>query len=251
MMTRMLTLGYGVICYLIFFGAFLYLMGFLSNMWVPKGIDSGVAPETGVAIAINLGLIALFGVQHSVMARPWFKDRWTRLVPQPVERSTYVLATSIVLILLYVLWQPMPQVIWDLSATPLAIIAWAVFLLGFTIVLLSTFMTDHFDLFGLRQVFLRFTEKPYTYPPFKIVLFYKFVRHPLYFGMVIAFFATPTMTWGHLLFAVCMTGYILMALPWEEKDLVEALGDDYRAYQQSVPRLMPGMGGSQSSDASG
>jgi protein-S-isoprenylcysteine O-methyltransferase Ste14 len=238
-MMRFLTLCYGVACYVIFFLTFLYLIGFLSNFLVPKGIDAGVVIDTANPFLANLGLIILFGVQHSVMARPWFKRRWTRLVPSVLERSTYVLLTSATLILIYVLWQPLTLTVWRVDAAWLQLMLWVIFAAGFLIVLLSTFMTDHFDLFGLRQVYLSFTGRVYQHPKFKVVVFYRLVRHPLYTGMFIALWATPHMTLGHLLFAGGLTVYVVLAVGWEEEDLVEILGDSYRAYQQEVPLFIP------------
>jgi protein-S-isoprenylcysteine O-methyltransferase Ste14 len=238
-MIRLLTLAYGVVCYLIFFLAFLYFIGFLSNFGVPRGIDDEAAVKLANPFLVNLSLIALFGLQHSIMARPWFKRRWTRLVPQAVERSTYVLATSVILILVYALWQPLPHTIWQIDSAWLQVVLWAVFAIGFLIVLLATFMTDHFDLFGLRQVYLDFTGRTYQHPPFKVIFLYRLVRHPLYLGMFIALWATPHMTMGHLLFAGGLTIYVLIAVGLEEDDLVEVLGDRYRTYQRDVPMFIP------------
>ncbi|MEJ2534205.1 MAG: NnrU family protein [Gammaproteobacteria bacterium] len=190
-MARTLTLLYGVLCYALFFGVFLYLVGFLANAGVPKGIDSGATTGLWPAVPVDLAMIALFGLQHSVMARPSFKQAWTRVVPRTVERSTYVLATSVVLMLLFWAWQPLPQTVWRLEAPWARTLAWAVFAGGFLVVLLSTFMTDHFDLFGLRQVWTRFLDRPYRHPPFQVTLFYRLVRHPLYTGLFLAFWATP------------------------------------------------------------
>jgi len=236
---RIVALIYGVMCYLIFFLTFLYLIGFLSNFAVPKGIDSGEVVDLAHPFVANLFLIVLFGLQHSVMARPWFKQRWTRLVPNAIERSTYVLLTSAVLIILYMLWQPIPQTVWQADSAWLRIVLWALFGLGFLIALLATFMTDHFDLFGLRQVYLRFVGRVYRHPPFKVISLYRLVRHPLYTGMFIGLWATPHMTVGHLLFAGGLTVYVLIAVGWEEDDLVEILGDTYRSYQREVPMFIP------------
>jgi len=241
-MSRFLVLAYGILCYLIFFLAFLYLIGFLANFGVPKGIDDGAVTGSMRALAADLVLIALFGVQHSIMARPWFKSRWTRIVPKAVERSTFVLAASIVLMLVYWFWKPMPQTIWQVDTPWLQSLLWAVFAGGFLIVLLSTFMTDHFDLFGLRQVYLRFIERPYQHPTFKVIYFYRLIRHPLYVGMFIGLWATPHMTQGHLLFAAGMTVYVLIAVGYEERDLVTALGTAYGDYQQRVPKFIPRIG---------
>lgn len=238
-MGRSIAFVYGVLCYCIFFVTFLYLIGFLGNLLVPRSIDSGVASATGTALLINIGLIALFGLQHSVMARPGFKAWWTKIVPKSIERSTYVLLTSLVLILLYWQWQPMGQVIWQADAAWSQAVLWGVFFAGFGLVLLSTFVIDHFDLFGLRQVTLNLLRKEYTNPGFKVTFFYKFVRHPLYVGWFLTFWGTPTMTLGHLVFAIGMSAYILIAIRYEERDLVKFLGEDYAKYQERVPMLIP------------
>lgn len=242
-MGRGIAFLYGVVCYAIFFLAFLYLVGFLSNMLVPRSIDVGPAAATLTAFTINFALIALFGIQHSVMARPGFKEKWTKVVPESIERSTYVLISSLVLILLYWQWRPMTGgVIWAVEAAWAQYLAWAVFFGGFAVVLLSTFIIDHFDLFGLRQVWLNLRQKAYTDLEFKVTFFYKFVRHPLYVGWIMAFWGTPRMTAGHLLFAVGMTAYILIAIRYEERDLVKFLGNDYEQYRQKVPMLIPRIG---------
>ncbi len=239
-MGRGITFLYGVACYAIFFLTFLYLIGFLSNLLVPRSVDVGPAAATLTALAINIALIALWGIQHTVMARPGFKEKWTKIVPKSVERSTYVLISSLILILLYWQWRPMTgQVIWEAEAVWAQYLAWAVFFGGFGIVLLSTFIIDHFDLFGLRQVWLNLRQKEYTDPGFKVTFFYKFVRHPLYVGWIMAFWGTPRMTLGHLMLAVGMTAYILIAIRYEERDLVQILGDDYAQYREKVPMLIP------------
>lgn len=241
-MSRILALIYGVVCYAIFFGSFLYLYGFLSNTFVPKGIDGGVETATGTALIINLVLLALFGVQHTVMARPEFKERWTKIVPKPIERSTYVLISSAILILLYWQWRPMTGVVWEVDAAWGRALLWAVFGAGFLVVLLSTFIINHFDLFGLRQVWLNFRQQTYEHPHFKVTYFYKFVRHPLYVGWLLTFWGTPSMTVGHLLFAAGLTGYIFIAIHYEERDLVRFHGEDYVRYKQKVPMIIPTFG---------
>lgn len=241
-MARVLALLYGVICYAVFFGAFLYFIGFVSNTVVPKGIDSGPLTATGTALIINLALIALFGLQHTVMARPKFKELWTKFVPKSIERSTYVLLGSAALLLLYWQWRPMTGVVWEVEATWARTLLWALFLGGILIVLLSTFIIDHFDLFGLRQVWLNFRQKAYAHPGFKVTFFYKFVRHPLYLGWIMSFWCTPSMTVGHLLFAAGLATYIFIAIPYEERDLTRFLGDDYARYKQKVPMIVPTVG---------
>ena len=238
-MSRFFAFIYGVICYGIFFATQLYLIGFLGNLLVPISIDSGVSSATGTALLVNIGLIALFGFQHSVMARPGFKAWWTNLVPKSVERSTYVLFASLSLILLYWQWRTMGQVIWQVDAAWLQTVLWGVFFAGFVLVLLSTFIIDHFDLFGLRQVTLNLLQREYADPEFKVVSLYKFVRHPLYVGLLLAFWGTPTMTLGHLVFAIGMSAYILIGVRHEERDLVQILGEDYAKYQERIPMLIP------------
>jgi methanethiol S-methyltransferase len=238
-MKRLLAVGYGVVAYLLFLAVFLYLVGFLANMWVPRTVDNGLAAPLGQAVLVDVLLLAAFGVQHSVMARPAFKRRWTRFVPQSIERSTYVLASNAVLVLLYWQWRTMPAVVWDVGVPAGRLALWALFWLGLAIALASTFMISHFDLFGLRQVYLAWCATPYTHLDFRVRYFYRLVRHPLMLGFVIAFWAVPTMTAGHLLFSVAMTGYILVATHFEERDLVAALGNQYRDYRREVPMLVP------------
>lgn len=238
-MSRYIAFAYGVGAYGIFFLTFLYLVGFLANLVVPKGIDDGVAASTGAALLVNLGLVALFGIQHSVMARPAFKRWWTSFVPPVVERSSFVLVASLMLILLFWQWQPMPQVIWEVTADGGITTAWALFCAGFALVLLATFVVDHFDLFGLKQVTLNLMQKAYHHPAFKVTWFYKFVRHPIYLGFLLAFWSTPRMTLGHLIFALGMSGYILIGIHYEERDLETFFGDDYRRYRERVPMLIP------------
>lgn len=238
-MRRLPALVYGVVCYAVFFLTFLYLIGFLANFMVPKSIDSGPVLPLAAAGAINIALILLFGLQHSVMARPGFKAWWTRTVPSSIERSTYVLFSSVALIVLYWLWAPMPQVVWQADAVWARGLLWGLFAAGLLIVLLSTFLINHFDLFGLRQVWLHYRDRPYTELPFAVRYLYRYVRHPLYVGWFVTFWATPQMTLGHLLFAIGMSGYILVAVPYEERDLVRYLGSDYEQYRQRVPKFVP------------
>lgn len=240
-MRRVIGLAYGIACYAIFFATFLYLIGFVANVLVPKGVDGGGPSAVGVAIPVDLALVALFGVQHSVMARQAFKRRLTSLVPQSVERSTFVLASSLALITLFRFWRPLPQLVWSVEAPVVREVLWAALLAGFGIVLLASFLIDHFDLFGLRQVWIELVGRAYRHPPFQVTYFYKFVRHPLYFGLLVGLWATPRMTLGHLLFAVGMTGYILIGIRYEERDLERFLGEDYRRYRERVPMLVPGL----------
>jgi protein-S-isoprenylcysteine O-methyltransferase Ste14 len=240
-MNRLLTVGYGAACYVVFLAAFLYAIGFVGNIVFPRSIDAGIHAPLAEAVVVNVLLLGLFAVQHSVMARPAFKRRWTRLVPSTIERSTYVLLSSLVLLLLYWQWRTMPAIIWDVAWTPGRILLWVLFAAGWVTVLLSTFMISHFDLFGLRQVYLAWRGTPYTDLEFRTSLLYRVVRHPLMLGFIVAFWAAPTMTAGHLLFAVATTGYILIAIQLEEHDLNAMLGERYRDYRGRVPMLIPGL----------
>ena len=240
-MNRILTVGYGAMCYLVFLVAFLYAIGFVGNIVVPSSIDNGIAASTAEALIVDVLLLGLFAVQHSVMARPVFKRWWTRLVPKTIERSTYVLLSSLMLLVLFWQWRTIPAVIWDVAWPAGRIVLWAVFWVGWALVLAATFMINHFDLFGLRQVYLAWRRRPYTDLEFRTSLLYRLVRHPIMLGFIVAFWATPTMTVGHLLFALATTGYILIALQFEEHDLTAALGDHYREYRGRVPMLIPGL----------
>lgn len=251
-MKRFATLLYGIVCYATFFGTFLYAGGFLSNFAVPKSIDSGVAASAALAVAVNGVLLGVFGLQHSVMARIGFKRWWTRFVPKPAERSTYVLASSLAMILLFAFWQPLPGVVFRVEGELGRAIAYGVFVLGLGTVLYATFLIDHFDLFGLRQVVLHFRGRPYTDKKFVTPSLYKHIRHPLYVGWFITFWATPDMTVGHLLMAGVCTAYILVAIVFEERDLSTLLGAQYRAYRARTPMFVPRFGrDSRSAEAGG
>lgn len=231
---------YAAVCYLIFFLTFLYFIGFTSNLFVPKSID---APDSNdlplyLQIFINLGLISLFGFQHSVMARQGFKRKWTRIIPEPIERSTYVLFSSIALILLLFFWQPLPFVIWNAGTTG-GYVVLSISFIGWGIVFLSTYLINHFHLFGLKQVADYTKNKKEESLPFRIPFLYKIVRHPLYLGFLIAFWAVPVMTVGHLLFSISMTLYIFIGIHHEEKDLVSQYGGDYVQYRWKTPKIIP------------
>lgn len=238
-MSRLATFAYGVLAYALFFIAFVYAIGFVGGLWVPKTIDSGAAGNPWTALAINAALLTLFALQHSVMARPAFKRWWTRFVPEPIERSTYVLLASSILLLLFALWRPLPQLVWQVTHPVGVQLLWSLFALGWAIVFSATFMIGHADLFGLRQVWLHLRSQVRPPDRFRIPGLYAVVRHPIMLGFLIAFWATPTMTAGHLLFAVMTTGYILVATRLEERDLLARFGESYRAYRQAVPGLLP------------
>ncbi len=239
MLGRVATLVYGVIAYLVFFFAFLYAIGFVGDMVVPKSIDSGEPTSTMMAILINALLLGLFAVQHSIMARPWFKSIWTKIVPAAAERSTYVLLASLLLLLIYWQWRPLPQTVWESSERGRDDDTSRIVLAGLGIVLVSTFIINHFDLFGLRHVWLNWRGEQYTHLPFKVTAFYRVVRHPIMLGFIVAFWAAPTMSQGRLLFAIATTAYILLALQFEERDLVHYHGERYAAYKSKVPMIVP------------
>lgn len=246
-----LTAAYGLAAYVVFLATFLYLIGFVVDAdfmvgdvhVVGKSIDRGGLGDgtlTVIAVVVDVALLALFGVQHSVMARQGFKRRWTRVVPPSAERSTYVLASNVCLIVLLAAWYPITDDVWRVTAQPWRTVLIAVGLLGWAIVLLSTLLIDHFDLFGLRQVFARLRGRQLAQHEFATPLLYRAVRHPLYLGFLIAFWVTPRMSLGHLLFAAAMTGYILLAVRLEERDLVSVFGEQYSDYRRRVPMLIPG-----------
>ena len=238
-MAKVIALIYGIAAYLLFLVVFLYAIGFVGNWLVPKSIDSGMEGDFVPSLLINAILLGVFAVQHSVMARPGFKRWWTKMVPQSIERSTYVLLSSLALVLLFWQWRPLLGTVWDVKSSPGALVIWGLFWLGWLIVLTSTFSINHFDLFGLRQVYLNLRSKKYTHLTFKTVGLYKLVRHPIMLGFIVAFWATPRMTVGHLVFAVATTVYILIALQLEERDLVTYHGDNYNEYKKQVSMLWP------------
>lgn len=238
-MKRIAFFLYGVICYGIFFATFAYAIGFVGNLVVPRSIDSGAAGAFWPSLLVDLGLLSLFALQHSGMARPGFKRWWTRFVPKPVERSTYVLFASLSLVLLFGLWQPLPHPVWHVTQAPGRLVLWTFFGLGWGLVLAGTFMISHAHLFGVKQVYQHWRGREPVEPGFQTPGLYRHVRHPIMAGFLIAFWATPSMTVGHLVYALATTGYILIALQLEERDLIRAFGAAYEAYRRRVPRFIP------------
>jgi protein-S-isoprenylcysteine O-methyltransferase Ste14 len=236
---RLLFFGYGVAAYLTFLVTFLYAIAFVGGFLVPRRLDGPLQTSLPTALAIDCALLTLFAVQHSVMARRWFKERWTQIIPWTIERSTYVLCASLALLLLFWQWRPIGIQIWSIENASARVVLWALFAMGWTTVLIVTFLINHFDLFGLRQVWLPLIGRPYARVAFRTPLPYRFVRHPLYFGFLLAFWMTPTMTLAHLVFALATTAYIVLAIQFEERDLVSEHGARYEEYRSRVPMLLP------------
>jgi len=239
-MARVVFVAYGLVAYLLFVAAILYGIGFVADVdLVPKGIDDGQPTPFATAIAVNVLLLLLFAVQHNVMARPWFKEWWTRFVPQPIERSTYVAAASLILLLLYWQWRPLPGTVWHVDNAAGRGILWALYFAGWGIVFFSSFVIDHFELFGLKQVWRHWRGQQHVTAPFSERSLYRWVRHPLMLGFIVAFWSAPTMSVGRLLFAVVTTIWILIAIRIEERDLAHFLGKPYREYRARTPMLVP------------
>lgn len=238
-MSRILALVYGGACYVLFLGTFLYAIGFVGDFVVPKSVNDGPIEPLATALGVNALLLALFAIQHSVMARPGFKRWWTRYVPKPIERSTYVLFASLALVLLFWQWRPIAATVWSVESAVGQSVLWAIFALGWTMVLVGTFLIQHFDLFGLRQVWMHLRQSPYTEVGFRTPFLYRVVRHPIMLGFILAFWATPRMTAGHLLFSVATTLYILVGIRLEERDTLDVHGRAYADYRERVPMLVP------------
>jgi len=242
-MSRALTMVFAIVCYAIFFATFLYLIVFVGDFALGvRTVDVGPQAPPLIAALIDIGLIALFGLQHSIMARPGFKAKWTRIVPRACERSVYVLAASIALMILFLGWRPIDTIVWNVTNPALAGILWAVFWIGWATVLISTFLISHFELFGLQQAWLNISGRQAEKPQLRQPLFYRWVAHPMMSGFFLALWAAPEMTAGHLLLAFGMSIYILIALRYEERDLTGLFGDDYRRYRSGVGMLIPRLG---------
>jgi len=239
LVNRLAAFIYGLVCYLISLATFLYAVGFIGNVFVPKSIDSGRSEPLLKALLINAALLGVFAIQHSVMARAWFKRAWTRMVPEVVERSTYVLLSSLALLLMFWQWRPIGGVIWNVKSVAGQLLLLGVFWAGWVTVLWSTCLINHFDLFGLRQVYLYLQKRPYTSPGFRTPTLYNYVRHPLYLGWLMVFWGTPVMTVAHLVFALATTVYIFIAIQLEERDLVKIHGDEYLKYRRRIPMILP------------
>jgi len=238
---RVISLLYGVVSYISFLGVFCYFIAFDAGIFVPKSLNSAASTGVGVALAVNCGLMMLFGVQHSVMARSGFKASIEKLIPHHLERSTYVLATNIVLVFFMLWWQPIDGNVWSVENPIAQKLMWGIFSAGWVLVLISTFLTDHFDLFGLRQVWLNFLERTYTEVRFTERFIYHWIRHPMMLGLLIAFWVVPVMTMGHLLFSAGMSLYIFVGIYLEEKSLLNSIGDHYAVYQKKTARVIPGI----------
>ncbi|MGB6974078.1 MAG: methanethiol S-methyltransferase [Terracidiphilus sp.] len=238
-MAKGISVVYGVVVYLLFLATFLYAIGFVGDLLVPKTLDSGVAGSLTLAVVVDAILLSIFAVQHSVMARPWFKRAWTKVVPKHTERTTYVLLSNLCLILLYWQWRPLPAVVWNVQGAAGRAALEGLFWLGWLLVLVCTFLIDHGELFGLRQVFAYGGGKEFKGAEFKEPMLYRWCRHPMMLGFLLAFWAAPRMTWGHLLFAIATTGYILLAIQFEEHDLMKAHGESYKSYRGRTAMILP------------